>query len=452
MKGSTDRIKSFKIELYVILALTLIILWCTLHITIQNILPLFTNDLAFAYSSFEISDWLINYEGGFVRRGLMGEVLLLLYNLHNYDVKWMIYFVCAISFLWILFIVCRVCRRCHISVIPFLIVYINCFVPAVRYRRDFLILVLCFYIYLLYAKYIATDKRKYALFATMLMTLSILIHEASFFFIVPILFIIFWLDRNRGVMSTKANKETYKKTFLLFFLPITAMVLSCLMKGTGGQVANDIWESWMPAFVAYPEKQGIPRMGNGVAFLNNDLMSAIHFHLDENYYIYSHSLFLCIQRILSVGIALTATYFIMKFNLHIDFKKKEVYIEKMNGIGNIVLIQFIAMIPMFTILSCDFGRTILYCVVSSLFIYYSIDINKISTICQPLISKTTTMLSLDNPIIKSRYMLWLYIITVSFFPIRAFGGIEFPIDCFLNKIRWFVLYPFMERISSYFTS
>lgn len=449
MKGGTERIKSFKLEFFVIVALILTISFCTLQMIIQSILPIFTNDFASTYSSFEISDWMINYEGGFVRRGLIGEVLLLLYNVHSYDVKLVIHLICAITILFAFLLVFRVCKKCHISAIPFLIVYTNCFVSAVRYRRDFLILILCFYIFLFFTKYLATNKNIHGWIATILITLSILIHEASFFFTIPILILIFWFNKNSDVLSRKNKLEKYKKVFFLFFLPIAAMALSCLMKGTGGQVASDIWESWMPAFIEYPERQGIPRIGNGVAFLNNDLMNAIHFHLEENYHIFSHSLSTCLQRILSVGIALTATYFIMKYNLRMDLKNKEVYIENRSGIGIIVLIQFIAMIPMFTILSCDFGRTILYCVVSTIFIYYAIDVNKISINCQPIIQKKT--FSLDNSIINNRYILWLYIITVSFYPIRAFGGIEFPIDCFLNKFRWFVFYPLIEKISLYFT-
>ena len=35
---------------------------------------------------FGISDWLINYESGFVRRGLVGQLLLTLYNTCPFDI------------------------------------------------------------------------------------------------------------------------------------------------------------------------------------------------------------------------------------------------------------------------------------------------------------------------------------------------------------------------------
>ncbi len=46
---------------------------------------------------YEVQDWLINYQAGFARRGLSGEIFLFLSNLFNGEVK-VIYliFVCAI--------------------------------------------------------------------------------------------------------------------------------------------------------------------------------------------------------------------------------------------------------------------------------------------------------------------------------------------------------------------
>ena len=36
---------------------------------------------------YEVQDWLINYQAGFVRRGLPGEVFLFLSNILNVEVK-----------------------------------------------------------------------------------------------------------------------------------------------------------------------------------------------------------------------------------------------------------------------------------------------------------------------------------------------------------------------------
>lgn len=41
----------------------------------------------FDYVRYEVSDWLINYQGGFVRRGLIGELLLQLEHIRPYNVR-----------------------------------------------------------------------------------------------------------------------------------------------------------------------------------------------------------------------------------------------------------------------------------------------------------------------------------------------------------------------------
>ena len=55
-----------------------------------------------------ISEWLINYEGGFTRRGLAGQIVIFFSRLIDTELRWTIFlfqsFVCTIYFilLWIL--------------------------------------------------------------------------------------------------------------------------------------------------------------------------------------------------------------------------------------------------------------------------------------------------------------------------------------------------------------
>lgn len=54
------------------------------------------------YEGWAISDWLINYEGGFVRRGLVGQMLFEMYQVKPYDVKLVIVLIYLLSSLMIL--------------------------------------------------------------------------------------------------------------------------------------------------------------------------------------------------------------------------------------------------------------------------------------------------------------------------------------------------------------
>ena len=51
------------------------------------------------YESYQISDWMINYEGGFVRRGLMGQLLLSANTIHTFDVRYAILIIELMSYI-----------------------------------------------------------------------------------------------------------------------------------------------------------------------------------------------------------------------------------------------------------------------------------------------------------------------------------------------------------------
>ena len=44
------------------------------------------------YSAWQYSDWVINYQGGFIRRGFIGEILFNLYSLTNINLDLIVLF------------------------------------------------------------------------------------------------------------------------------------------------------------------------------------------------------------------------------------------------------------------------------------------------------------------------------------------------------------------------
>ena len=143
----------------------------------------------FDYLSYEVSDWLINYEGGFVRRGLIGQMLLELEKLHLYDVRLAIALmiaVCSVAILWILI---RIFKREGWSL---LIIPIGLCLGYTFFniwgRRDLLTLTMTFLIFLSYRKAISGSRQWLPWCAFhMLSVLQILIHEAAFFYTFPIM-------------------------------------------------------------------------------------------------------------------------------------------------------------------------------------------------------------------------------------------------------------------------
>ena len=68
-----------------------LILLTFITVSIFLFLELFLGFRAFlrgglSYDSMMLSDWFINYEGGFVRRGLIGEIFLELFRIVPYSI------------------------------------------------------------------------------------------------------------------------------------------------------------------------------------------------------------------------------------------------------------------------------------------------------------------------------------------------------------------------------
>ena len=64
--------------IYAMIAITMFLLLMNIVISLGDI-NRFSD-----YVAYPVSDYLINYQGGFVRRGLMGEVFYQIYNMHPY--------------------------------------------------------------------------------------------------------------------------------------------------------------------------------------------------------------------------------------------------------------------------------------------------------------------------------------------------------------------------------
>ena len=107
--------------------------------------------LSYDYGSWEISDWLINYEGGFVRRGILGQLLLELEKLHLFDVRVAIMAISAVFSILILYILLRIFRKegWSLLIIPTGLCLGYTFLNLWG-RRDLLSLTMTFFIFLSY--------------------------------------------------------------------------------------------------------------------------------------------------------------------------------------------------------------------------------------------------------------------------------------------------------------
>lgn len=332
---------------------------------------LFTFDWSnFNYLSFRLSDWMINYEGGFVRRGLIGQLLLELYDLHPYSIRNVVAAICILSFIVLQWLLIRLFRKegwsYTLLFAPFMVYRVmTCFnMGQFAMRRDFLVLLLMWGIFFLYSRY--KERRSGAYFFTfqMMSVLILLIYEPSFFFTFPILLANYYMylcGQGRPKMLSVFRT-------LLFFSPaILTMAVLCLFNGNE-HAATLIWESWLPCMERYPTSSGT-EMGEGVAFLMKSTSEAMKLHLTTSF----TGSFLLSHKVPSLPFTLAnivfVYYLVIRLNT-INLKWNEIKDYDIHSMSSIMLIQFVSLIPMFTVLSCDWGRNYPYWVVSTLVAYH----------------------------------------------------------------------------------
>ena len=304
------------------------------------------------FEKWNFADWLINYEGGFVRRGILGQAILHLYNTFGIEIGQMLHIVSLLSTLALatLTIILFIKNKLSLFILP-TAVMIGTFAinDITAFRRDQLMLLIIFLILYLYRKYTINNKSIYYLLFCMLGILMILIHEASFFCFVPFIFI--------HQCSKLKIKNMLKSA--LFLLPlVVAMGICCLFKGDAA-TADAIWESWQPYFInTYGEP--LP-MSEAVNALTWETIQAVKHHLRMNYLIY--------PRIFGWVLTFMGTFYLCanvnRVNLF-SYERKE---ANSVSLTSILVFQFISLLPMFTVLSCDLGRITIYWTLTSFFIY-----------------------------------------------------------------------------------
>lgn len=362
-----------------------------------------------SYESMPISDWLINYEGGFVRRGFTGQILLYLYRIAPHHIVYSIIAIYFCSLLVLLYIVYTIFKKNGWSL--FIAIFPVCIsISFLGVRRDYLMLILCFFVFHEFRNFLRTNSISHIICANIIASVAILMHEVYFFFTIPILFL-FSITR-----QAKTNTWTIVNAIKLWFPTLATMIIVCLYKGNDN-IAQSIWQSWTPCFSSYPISEGIPPMGEAIKWLSYDTSYAIPFHIKKfwisNFYLGIPSLPINIYVLMSIYLIVTR---LNTVNMGLWATKK----VDSKEIGNYLILQLVFISPMLGFLSCDMSRIIMYWTLSSLFAYHCLHeyvhvphfINSLSQKLQ----RTITRSKISNK--------WLYLLILLSLPIGRFEGAD----------------------------
>lgn len=275
------------------------------------------------------------------------------------------------------------------------------------YRRDFLMLWLGGLALLFLFKYLSEGRFKQLVGLSLLLSLSMLLHEPMFFTFVPIAAFCIWHRSDSSLPKSKRLREL----LIGAGIPTILMVIVSIYNGSH-EISRQIWDSWTPLFEAYPEGETLPEIGYAVDFFRYSIGDACMMHLRAN--IRGWKL---LWPVMVFGIYYTTTRIP-------SIRHKRVRMFSFSDrvkVSNILIIQTIAMLPMFTVLSCDYVRTIPYCVISTQILFYLQDRYAVSITYPRIITAISRRLQKGLDALPCFSSLWSYLIALLITPM-TWGG------------------------------
>lgn len=341
-----------------------------------------------APDAWGISEFLINYQGGFVRRGLLGEVLYHVCLYCSCEPRYVILPLCFLFFAVFCLLLFKIGKTLHASFLAIPTFY--CLFGAELIRKDYMFMVIAFSALALYKKIPSSPLRSCV--ATFLLILALNLHEAIFFITAPAYFLV--------VFSDSGLRRSLKLKVVHSLILIATMGFLCLSKGSA-ELAEKVSQSWQ---IFYPEAYA--QLGrNSIGALSWGLSYAARQHLIANFH--CAELPFC-GPFLRVAALFIVLYLMTRITLAYHWKNQSVIIHKFIYIATL---HFIALIPMLTILSCDFQRVVFYWTGASLFSLYLLRDTDIigmgNSLCQKYVEKLHRLLSV-SPSGKLAYVLLLF--------------------------------------------
>jgi hypothetical protein len=304
---------------------------------------MFQIKVGYREGSWQITEFLINYQAGFIRRGLLGE---LLYYFKDYiSVYWAILIISFLAFVLLSALLVSIFKKHNMTkwmlVLPFLLggmVILDFWV-----RKDGLLLLLFFAC----IQYLRSEQKWGIIMVLLLFSLALLIHESFIFLIFPYLGIRFYFSNNRDRIR------------MMVLLPI--LYLLYLITGSHGNqnMAVRIWNSWYHEF-------DFPLVTNFEEKIDGSL-GALAWTFNEGIGYFKNEFVNFEGGVYSPLFWLVIIILIYSILLNILFQDSNE--EKRLVFSNILLIQFVGILPLM-VLGWDYGRWMFFWSISSIMLFH----------------------------------------------------------------------------------
>ena len=167
----------------------------------------------------QYADWLINYQGGFVRRGLIGEFFFQIYKYFNIRIDVLIFLFVSLFYILFSFNFFKILKDIKLNFLNLLIIFspFSFLYPVMDQkasgRKDIFFLLLLSFLCL----YLRKIKFKYQKYLIIFFSILSILTHTGFLFLVP-MFIMLFIILN--------NKELFKSLFIeLIYIVVSILVV-----------------------------------------------------------------------------------------------------------------------------------------------------------------------------------------------------------------------------------
>ena len=306
--------------------------------------PLYFQLIALPYDDFCWSEFLINFEGGFVRRGLIGELLYFFSMSTGLQPAWIFVPVCVIAYIFVTWFLYNKFKG--YGIIWWLVFSpLLCGHTTDLIRKDYIMYCFIIGVFTILKKYRDSTPRN--ILVTLLIIIGLLIHEAFIFYALPIVALKFY-----STGESRHINLALIATICLSFLTL------CHFKGDQS-TALTIHNSWKGIIPDWTEFD--PNQMNSIYAIGWESINTFKFHLKLNFVSPTFGLSSILFRLIGY---MFVYYFAINAPviLRSNTKSKDLSAET---IGATFLVLSFCLIPMFTILSCDYARLYQYITVTT---------------------------------------------------------------------------------------
>ena len=375
-----------------------------------------------------MSEFLVNFSGGFVRRGLLGECLYRLAEatgMSPYPV------ILTLSLAFLAFVVAFFLKAFRRRDMNWWIVLSPLFCGLVVFfiRKDFMQYTLLIGTLLLMRRW--GGRWWNVLTVCLLGVLGIFLHEAYIFWGIPLTVAALYGYTRRPAVAVASS--------LLF---AGCFALMCVYKGDASHV-EAILDSWSRLLGDGYEKRGL-----SIVALGWDAVHTFWVHFKLNFYVSSFEenvgwMGAVIQLLFFLG----AYYFISNFSWTFRRPSTDFTLADRTSLSAIYLLCAVTLLPMFIILSCDYSRLYQYLFVTS---YAAVLIlpRSVCTAMLPgkylaLVGRVNAAVDRHMPPSRSRMTVLLLLLAVAPYSLNLYLAFEYSVvgtlsEMFFSALRWFV--------------